>query len=197
MKIGIFCGSFDPPHLGHLILAGYSINQFELSKVIFIPSFLSVTKEKHFANCEDRYNMLRLMTKNNPLLTIDRFEIDRNKKTYTYETLFYLKEKYRLSKDQFFLFIGSDWLDNLDQWKNFDIIKNLTNFIIFNRNSSITEIEEKISKIGLDKESYLILNRQIDISSTYIRKLISEFEDFSYLVSESVYKYIIEKGLYQ
>lgn len=197
MKIGIYCGSFDPPHLGHLILPSFCLQEYGLDKIIYVPSYLSVNKESHIASSCDRYNMLKLLIKNNPLLEVEKFEINKNTKTYTYETILYLKGKYGLEKMDTFLCIGSDWIDNLTQWKNFDIIIKNTNFIIFIRKPYTDNIAEKLEKINIQKDSYLILNKHIDISSSEIRNLIANQQDFSYLLTESVYKYIIEKGLYR
>ncbi|HPC37894.1 MAG TPA: nicotinate (nicotinamide) nucleotide adenylyltransferase [Exilispira sp.] len=197
MRIGIFCGSFDPPHLGHLILPCYAIKEFDLDKIIYVPSFKSVNKDRHFASCNDRLNMLKLLISRNPLLSIEDYEILKNTPSYTFETLTYLKEKYFLKKESCFLCIGSDWIDDLPNWKNFDIIKSLTNFIIFKRYPFLDDIEKKMERIKIDKNEFLILKKQIDISSSEIRNLIAEQSNFSYLLSESVYKYIIEKGLYR
>lgn len=197
MKIGIYCGSFDPPHLGHLILPCACLQQFNLDKIIYIPSYVSVNKESHVASAKDRLHMLKLLIKNNPLLEIERYEIEKNNKTYTYETILYIKEKYGISKENLYLCIGSDWIDNLKDWKNFDIIIKNTNFIIFKRKPYTEQIEEKLKKLDIKNDSYFILDKQIDICSNEIRKLIANQQDFSYLLSESVYKYITEKGLYR
>lgn len=196
MRIGLYFGSFDPPHLAHLILPAYAIHKFNLDKIIYIPSHNSVNKEKHYANSIDRLNMLSLMIKNHPLLFIDKYEIAQNRPVYTYETLLYLKDKYNLKKEDTFLCIGSDWLENLKNWKNFDIITGIVNFIIFQREPDIIKIKEKIFKTGIDSNSFFVLEKYVDISSNEIRNLIFANEEFSYLLSESVYKYIIEKGLY-
>jgi nicotinate-nucleotide adenylyltransferase len=197
MRIGIYFGSFDPPHLGHLILPCYAIEKFNLDKIIYVPSAKSVNKSYHFATSFDRYNMLNLLIKNNPLLCIEKYEIEKDSKTYTFETLSYLKDKYKLEKSNSFLCVGSDWIDDLADWKNFAIIKSIVNFIIFKRSPYINDIEKKMEKIKIKKDEYLILDKQIDISSSEIRNLIENQQTFSYLLSESVYKYIIEKGLYQ
>ena len=217
MKIGTYFGSFDPPHLGHLILPSYALKEFNLDKIIFVPSYKSVNKDNHFCSSLDRLNMLKLLIKNNPLFSIETYELEKQSQVYTFETLLYIKEKYKVDKKNLYLCIGSDWISNLDSWKNFEIIKENANFIIFIRRKNevlsngenyknfkdesykniLDFIDFKMKGYNIDKDSYYILTRQIDISSSEIRNLIKENEDFSYLLSESVYKYIIEKGLYQ
>lgn len=197
MKIGFFFGSFDPPHLGHLILPSFAIKKFNLDKIIYVPSFKSVNKDNHYSSCNDRYNMIKLLIKDQPQLFIEKYELEKESQTYTYETLSYLKQKYKLEKSDFFLCIGSDWIEKLSTWKNFEIIKSNVNFIIFKRNPFNLNIDEIMEAQGIDKNSYFLLENQIDISSSEIRELISKNENFSYLLSESVYKYIIDKGLYQ
>ncbi len=197
MKIGFFFGSFDPPHLGHLILPSFAIKKFNLDKIIYVPSFKSVNKENHFSSSIDRYNMIKLLIKNQPQLFIEKYELEKEDQTYSYETLLHLKQKYKLEKSDFFLCIGSDWIEKLSTWKNFEIIKSNVNFIVFKRNPFNLNIDEIMEEQGIDKNSYFLLENQIDISSSEIRELISKNENFSYLLSESVYKYIIDKGLYQ
>ncbi len=196
MRIAIYCGSFDPPHLGHLILSCCALEEFNLDKIIFVPSFLSVNKQSHFASSYDRVMMLKLLLKDYPLLSIDQYEVNQKRAVFTFETITYLKEKYRFKKEDTFLCVGADWIENLDKWKNFDFIRNNLNFLVFSRNNLYDKILAKFNDLGLNEDEFLILKRNIDISSSEIRRLIKENRQFSHFLTESVFKYIIEKGLY-
>jgi len=196
MRIGIYCGSFDPPHLGHLILPSCAFDEFNLDKIIYVPSYISVNKSKHYASAFDRYAMLKLLLKNYPLFTIEDYEIKQKRLVYTFETITYLKEKYDLNKKETYLFIGADWVKELNNWKNFDIIRENINFLVFSRNNIDINILEKLSFFNMKESEFLILNKNFDVSSSEIRNLIKENKQFSHFLTESVYKYILDKGLY-
>ena len=94
------------------------------------------------------------------------------------------------------LCIGSDWIDSLDKWKNFDFIKDNVSFIIFLRPPYIDGIDKKLENLGIDQDNYHILDNLIDINSSNIRTLIKEGKPFSHFLSKPVYDYIMKNSLY-
>ena len=196
MKIAFLSGSFDPPHIGHLILPCIAIEKFDIDLFLYIPSKIAVNKDHHFAEASDRYNMLQLMISDNPGLMIDNFEISQDSKIYTFETINYLKRKYSTNSTNLMLCIGSDWIDSLDKWQNFDFIKDNVSFIIFLRPPYIDGIDKKLENLGIDQDNYHILDNLIDINSSNIRTLIKEGKPFSHFLSKPVYDYIMKNSLY-
>ena len=204
--IAVFGGSFDPIHIGHLRLAEDVREYFGFRQVVFMPAHISPFKEGHFASAEDRINMIKLSIKDNPYFKVSDFEIKKGGKSYTIDTIKFLKQEY----ENIFFILGTDTLLSLHKWKDHKKLVNLTNFIILLRGDDLEKnVENYIKKyfpektlvknnnIDLSKTSfYLHKTRKIDISSTEIRKRIKEGRSIKYLVLPSVEKYIEEKKLY-
>jgi len=189
MRIGILGGTFDPIHMGHLILAQEAFETLPLTKVIFVPCHMPPHKAaKAFANSEDRYQMAVLATQENPSFEVSRVEIDRGGISYSVETLRELRKKYGEDADLFFI-TGSDSLEELVSWKDIDDIFRLAKFVVAQRSSyPIKELPEGSCVISI---------ASIEISSSRIRQRIKEGKSIRYLVPELVERYIIEKKLYQ
>lgn len=192
MKIGLFGGSFDPIHIGHLILAEYIINNFRIDKIIFIPSGDPVHK-KAIANPIDRYFMTILGIENNINFEVSEIELNGNLK-YSIDTISYFKEKY--PNDEIFFIIGLDSFYNLHTWKTGLNILKSCNFLIVNRVYNEKIIVNKEKFIG-EKNLFFIDDFNIDISSTKIRNLVKNNQKISYLVPKKVENYIYENRLYK
>jgi len=186
LKIGIFGGSFDPVHRGHLFLAKTAISKLGLDRIIFIPAYQNPLKHNKPENNLHRYKMLLLATKDNPLFFIDDFELNNPVKSYTINTLHYLHSKYE--KDEFFLLIGGDSAESFFKWKDFKILLTLCTLIIFKRKDSF--IPESL------KDKSIIIDFDCPYSSTDIRKKISSGNIPYNALPERVSEYIEKFGLY-
>ena len=187
MKIGIYVGSFNPPHKGHIKIVDHLINNY-LDKIIIIPTG-NYWDKNDLIDIEHRINMLKLYKKEN--IIIDE---ENNKIEYTYQILNILSKKYR--EDELYLVIGADNIINFDKWKNYEEILKY-NLIILNRsNIDIIKYLNNLNK----KDKYIIVNDlpSIDISSTMIRdKIKNKEEDLIKYIDSGVYEYIKSKKLYE
>jgi len=187
MKIGVYVGSFNPPHKGHIKIVNHLINNY-LDKVIVIPTG-NYWDKKDLVNINDRINMLKLYETENILIDDKNNNIE-----YTYQILDKLSNEYK--KDNLYLIIGADNIVNFDKWKNYEEILKY-NLIILNRdNINITEYLERLNK----KDKYVIVNDlpNIDISSTMIRnKIKNNDNDLNEYLDKEVCEYIKEKKLYE
>ncbi|WLP85931.1 nicotinate-nucleotide adenylyltransferase [Mycoplasma seminis] len=181
MKIGIYGGTFDPIHKGHIKTARYAIKHLNLDKCLIVPAASSPFKTKgKKASNEDRKNMISLVLEDK--MELCDFEIKRGGVSYTIDTVKYLKNKY--PNDELFLIIGSDNVAALPRWKDIDTIAQLAKITIVRRSS-------KINKINIKKYNGILLDNPIfEASSTDFKK-----GDFS-LVDPKVASYIAQHGLY-
>jgi len=186
MKIGIYVGSFNPPHKGHIKIVNYLIDNY-LDKVIIIPTG-NYWDKLDLVSIDDRINMLKLYESEKIIIDSENNNIE-----FTYQILRKLSSYY---KDELYLIIGADNIINFDKWKNYEEILNY-NLIILNRaNIDIIKYLNNLNK----KEKYIIVNDlpNIDISSTMIRNKIKNKENnlLDYIDNE-VYEYIKSKKLYE
>ncbi|WBP83941.1 nicotinate-nucleotide adenylyltransferase [Mycoplasmopsis edwardii] len=179
MKIGIYGGSFDPIHKGHIEVAKYVINELNLDKLLIVPTYVSPFKKKGIS-VEDKINMINLVLEDKMELCL--FEAKRNNVSYTIETVKYLKRQY--PNDELFLVIGSDNLPKLHKWKDIDEIAQLTQIVSIRRSKNINKVNAKKYNVKLLK------NDLFDYSSTDFKK------GFLDAVDPKVMNYIQSKGLY-
>lgn len=196
-RIGIFGGSFNPIHNGHLIVAQCFTQDLNLDVCFFVPNHISPFKSHNSELLSDsqRLELIKLSIQDNPKFSIDDYEITKQGISYTFETILYFKKKY--PNDTLFLLIGQDQLIDFKKWKNWEIILNNSTLVVANR--SIPFKESKTDKYLPTKylERILFLNNPvIEISSTEIRKWIKEGKSIKYLVPKSVLSYIELNRLY-
>ena len=195
MKIGLFGGTFDPIHLGHLIVMENVLNIMNLDKIIILPSSNPPHKQdKDKTDVKLRVDMVKKAIKNNNRIILSTFEANSNEVIYSYQTINYFKEKY--PTDEFYYVMGEDSFMNIESWKNYkDLLKE--NLIVFAR-SSIDSQSSLVKKIKeTNKENiHLINNLNINISSTLIRNLLRNGKSIRYLVTDDVYDFIMENRLY-
>jgi nicotinate-nucleotide adenylyltransferase len=198
MKIGLMGGTFNPIHLGHLLISEYIRTNFPLDKIIFIPSGNPPHKEyDDIVSSQHRLNMVVLATQENPYFEVSKNEIERQGKSYTVDTLMEFKDIY--PNDELYFIIGEDSLYNLRNWKDPEKLFCIINFIVIGRNNledknMLTKISELNVKYGAT--IHYIDGPIIQISSTDIRNNIKNFQSIKYLVPETVEKYIIDNKLY-
>lgn len=188
MKIGILGGTFNPIHIGHLILAEEVRQAIGLSKVIFIPTNLPPHKDNgEVITASHRLSMLRLAIRGNRFFAVSDIEIKRDGRSYTIDTLKELKKIY--SSDELYFIIGSDLFNYLDEWKDLKEIIAMVQFIVATRPGySLDNLPAYMRKINICA---------VDISAYKIRQCIKSNRSFRYLVPEVVWHYIIKKGLYK
>ena len=188
MKIGILGGTFNPIHIGHLILAEEVREKLKLDKVIFVPTYLAPHKDNSdIAPAHARLAMTKLAIKGNGYFLASDIEIKRDGCSYTIDTMKEFKKLY--PQDELYFIIGSDLLKYLDDWKDLQEIIKMVRFIVATRPGyPLEKIPSHISTIPI---------RAVDISGFEIRKAIKENKSFRYLVSELVLKYINKKRLYR
>ncbi|OEJ14996.1 nicotinate (nicotinamide) nucleotide adenylyltransferase [Brachyspira hampsonii] len=192
MRIAILGGTFDPPHLGHLILADTVITNCNYNKVIFIPAKIPPHKNiSGEASNEDRLNMLKLSILNDERFLLDEYELRNEGVSYTINTLNYLYKNYDI-EGKIGLIIGADLVKDFDKWREPERIADISDIIVVNR-----EDDENLYKENIDKYKIkIIMAPRIDISSSLIRNRIKEKKGFRYFVTEKVYDYIVSKKLY-
>lgn len=185
MRIGIFGGSFNPVHTGHLIIAEYVREQCSLDKILFVPVGIPSHRKDDLLSYEKRVELLELAIKNNSAFEISN--IEKGISSYTYETYLKLKEKY--PNDKLFEIIGEDSFAYLEEWKYYDKMMSEINFIVFRRGE--LKFSSNASQINL------LNNPQIDISSTMIRENINAGTSIKYLLPEEVENYILRNNFYK
>jgi len=195
MKVAIFGGTFNPIHIGHLIMGQYVLNFADIDKILFIPN----GKPPHKNNIDlasefDRYNMVELAIKNNKNYDISDYEIKKGEYSYTIDTLLFFKKIY----DDVSFIIGSDNLDEIILWRRSNQILSQFPIIVLPRTTDRSEIELKINRLvkNYNSKIKLIDMPVVNISSTEVRRLIKEKKSIKYLVPENVEEYIKRKGLY-
>jgi len=188
MKIGILGGTFNPVHIGHLILAEEALEKLGLNKIIFMPACLPPHKENiDIAAPNERLKMVKLAIKGNKKFIVSDIEIKRAGRSYTVDTVRELKK--RSPKDEFYFIIGSDLLSYLNAWKDLNEIMSMVKFIVATRPGfALEDIPAHIKTLKI---------RAVDISGFSVRKCIREGKSFRYLVPESVFTYIRKNNLYK
>lgn len=196
MKIGLFGGTFDPIHIGHMILMENVINNLDLDKIYVLPNSNPPHKlENKKTALNLRLKMVNETIKDNPKLEINDYDYRDNEIHYTFNTINYFKKSYL--NDEFFFIMGEDSFLDIEKWKNYkEILKE--NLIIFKRYSNKNfSLISKINQVRkYNKNIYLIDNIALDISSTLIRNLVKENKSIRYLVNDEVINIIKEEKLY-
>lgn len=196
-KVGIMGGTFDPIHVGHLILAENARVCLELDEILFIPSGTPYMKE-NVLDSRTRIAMTSAAIEDNPYFALSKIEAERSGRTYTYETLQQLKQDN--PNTEYYFIVGADSLFSMDGWKNPEAIFSSCIIIAAMREGhSRIELCQQIEYL---KERYyadvrLLPERNVDISSTDIRDRVRNHESIRYLVHDSVLDYIEKHHIYQ
>lgn len=179
MKIGLYFGSFNPIHTGHLIIAEHIAQHCDVEQVWLVVSPQNPHKKAStLLNEYDRLHLVNIAVEGNKKLKASEIEFKLVKPSFTIDTLVYLQEKY--PQNQFYIIIGSDSYQNLPKWKNYEIlIKNYT-FIVYLRP------HYPIDTTYLPHNVQVLSAPMLDISSTLIRHLIKEKKSIRYLVPDRV-----------
>ena len=189
MNIGLYFGSFNPIHTGHLIIASHILNHCNMDRIWFVVSPHNPLKESaSLLNENHRLHLVQLAIENEPKFKASNIEFTMPRPSYTIDTLTHLSEKY--PQHSFFVIMGSDSFQNISKWKNYELLIRQFPIIIYNRPQfPINTLPE--GKIDVVDAPLL------DISSTYIRKLIKDKKSARYLLSEEVMNDILANGYYR
>lgn len=199
MRTGIFGGSFNPVHNGHIYLAERMSDIMKLDRLFIIPARVSPFKEDNGGISDsDRFNMCRIAFGKHDKYFVSDIEINRDGKSYTVDTVRELKKIY--PDDEMFLFIGSDMLLSFDKWKDYNIILDNVTLCAMSRENGIgyNELEEYVRFVIKRPEKIMICPvSPLEISSTQVRQYVKNGCDISNLVPEGVKEYIERRGLYR
>ncbi len=196
-KVGIMGGTFNPIHFGHIEIAKSAYETFNLDEVLFIPNGSSYMKQ-NVLKVEDRINMTALAIKDYPYFKLSKIEAERPGNSYSYETIKELKKENPLNK--YFFIVGADSLMYMENWKHPELIFNEATVLVSSRNSTkINALNAKINelKVKFNSEIFLLPIKNIDISSSVIRKLVNENKSIDNLTDKKVIEYIKSHNLYR
>ncbi len=190
MKVGLFFGSFNPIHVGHLVLANYMLEFTDLDKIWFVISPHNPLKNKTSLLPErQRLQMVQLAIEENNKLKASDIEFKLPQPSYTINTLTYLKEKF--PKNEFALILGADNLENFRKWKNYEEILKQYQLYVYPRPDTDGGTLNKHPKVTLVNAPLM------EISSTFIRQAIKEKKDVRYFLPDAVWQYIQEMHFYK
>lgn len=190
MKIGLFFGSFNPVHTGHLIIASYMANYTDLDKVWLVVSPHNPLKTKSsLINMYDRLEMAKLAVENSSSLEVSDVEFKLPQPSYTIDTLTHLKERY--PQHDFSLIIGADNLRSFKKWKNYELILRDYHIYVYPRPG--------YDQIDLMSHPSVTITQTplMEISSTFIRTALKEGKNVQFFVPETVLDFIESKNLYR
>ncbi|MFC3039125.1 nicotinate-nucleotide adenylyltransferase [Virgibacillus xinjiangensis] len=185
-RVGILGGTFDPPHIGHLIIAEEVRISLGLEEVWFIPSYTPPHKNEAKSSPEHRKNMLSRAISGNNSFKMETLEIERSGKSYTIDTMQELGRRY--PQTEFFFIIGADMVEYLPNWHRIDELIHMVTFAGTKRKGYRLDSPYPVKEVEVPI---------IDVSSTFIRERIKEGKTVNYFIPESVYAYIKEKELYE
>ena len=189
-RIGLFFGSFNPVHTGHMIIANFMATQTDLDHVWLVVSPQNPLKPKNsLLRDYDRLHLVRLAIGDNPLLKASEIEFNLPKPSYTIDTLTYLREKYPDYK--FVLIMGGDNLKSLHKWKNYEILLRDYEIYIYKRPAY------ELGQFADHPNVHLFEAPLMQISATYIRKCIKTGKSVRYLVPDAVFEYMEGSNLYK
>lgn len=190
MKTGLFFGSFNPIHIGHLAIANYISEFSDLDEIWLVISPQNPLKEKKsLLNEYERLHMVELALNNNPKIKSSDIEFRLPKPSFTIDTLTYLSEKY--PKNEFALILGTDNFESFHKWKNYEeILKHHKLYVYPRPNYDLGEYKNHTSVKQINAPI-------MEISSSFIRKSIKEGKNIKYFLPESVYNYINEMFFYR
>lgn len=206
MRLGIFGGTFDPPHLGHLLVARDAVRDLSLDELVIIPASRQPLKTgRRAAPPEARLEMVRLTVACEPRMRVDPFEVDRAGLSYSVETLVEYARRYP-DAERFFL-MGVDAVRTFASWREPGRVASLARVAVVSRLTEAGEsessvgleaaVEEMQRSVGLAQAPIIVATRRIDISSTEIRERVRRGDSIRGLVTDHVAHYIESSGLYR
>ena len=189
-KTGLFFGSFNPVHAGHLIISSYMANFTDLEEVWLVVSPQNPLKNKKgLGNMYDRLEMARLATESADRIKVSDIEFSLPQPSYTIDTLTYLHEKFPAK--EFVLIMGGDNLASFKKWKNYEVLLKNYQIYVYPRPDSDTSEWESHPSITFTATP------QMEISSTFIRQALKDNKNIQFLVPENVIEFMDSKNMYR
>jgi len=190
MKIGLFFGSFNPVHVGHMILANYMFEYTDLERIWFVISPQNPFKDKSILLDEKhRYNMVNIAIGENDKMKASDVEFQLQKPSYTIDTLNLLTKEN--PEDEFVIIMGTDNLENFDKWKDYLKIIDKYNIYAYVRPTSDGGYMKNHEKVKI------VNAHMVELSSTFVRQAIKENRDIRYLLPSEVWKHIQKMNFYK
>jgi nicotinate-nucleotide adenylyltransferase len=197
LKVGIFGGTFDPIHQGHMIIAEQVMGELDLSRVVFVPGGVPPHKEASSvrASAEDRFDMVEVAVASNERFLVDRVEVDAGRPMYSVETVRLLKE--RSPDDEWYFIGGADEVSNLLTWKEPDRLLEKVVMVAATRPGyDLGKLQHLEAGLRNFDRIFPVECTRVDISATGIRRRILQGKSVRYLVPEGVYDIIRDRRLY-
>lgn len=193
MRVGIFGGSFNPPHKMHFEMGLELLNKNYIDKIIYVPTGSKYKYKHNLVDGYHRLNMLKLMVSNDCRFIVSDYEL-KDEVVYTYQTLDHFKKIY--PSDEIYFICGADNLSYIDKWqRGFDILKNYKILVIKRCGENVSELLEKFKEY---KSNIIITDiSPNELSSTFIRNKIKHCEKVEEYLNDDVLKYIRENCLYE
>ena len=186
-RVGLIGGSFNPPHIAHLIMAEQARVQLGLDKVYFLPSHIPPhVDEKKTIDANTRVEMTRLAIQDNIYFDIETIELERNEKSYTYDTIQLLKKQN--PNTEYYFIIGGDMVDYLPKWHRIDELVEIVQFV---------GVQRPRYKAGTSYPVIWVDVPLMDISSSMVRDFVAKDRTPNFMLPKPVLDYIKKEGLYQ
>jgi nicotinate-nucleotide adenylyltransferase len=201
VRLGIFGGTFDPPHVGHLLAATDAIEELALDRLVFVPAAVQPLKvHRSTASPGDRLAMVRLTAGDDLRLATDSVELDREGLSYTVDTLGEFARRFPLAER--FLLVGADVLSTFAQWREPRAVLELATLAVLTRRSDEGDalgagVPSGALADDIAKRSTVVPTRRIDVSSTEIRDRVRTGRSIRGFVTDGVAEYISSHGLYR
>ncbi len=197
MRIGVLGGTFDPIHLGHLIIAEEARDRLDLEEVCFVPARDPWMKAgQPLTSGHDRLSMARLAMEDNPFFRVSTLELERPGPSYTVDTLRELQEDYGPEAQLFFI-LGTDAFARFDEWKDTEGILGLAILVVVDRPGATASAEAIDQQVGNAGSVERVRGVHLEISAKDIRRRVAAGASIRYLVPEPVERYIYARGLYR
>ena len=198
MKVGIFGGTFDPIHQGHMIIAEQVMGELDLARVVFVPGGIPPHKEATSvrASAEDRFDMVEAAVADNERFSVDRIEVDAARAMHSVETVQILKE--RSLGDEWYFISGADEVSNLLAWKEPDrLLEEVVMVAATRPGYDLSQLDHLEKALRNFDRIFPVECTRVDISATGIRRRILQGKSVRYLVPESSYEIISDRRLYE
>lgn len=204
MTVGVLGGTFDPIHLGHIAAATAAQDALRLDEIILIPSRVPPHRDQPTsASADDRLQMAELAAEGRPGWSVSRIEIDREGKSYTYDTLIDLRQTLSLrvgtpvDASQIFFITGADAFAEISTWSRYPAVLDLANFVVVSRPGiTLDSLRERVPSRSEQTRVILVDAHTPDVSSTAIRRRVRAGQSLSGLVPDRVADYIASRRLY-
>jgi len=207
-RIGLFGGTFDPVHLGHLHAAELLLDEFSLSEIFFIPAYQPVHRDQPLATSDQRLEMLQLCLSGSEHLSLDRREVNRGGASYALYTLQEYRSDY--PEDELFFIIGTDAFNAIDNWHEWQSLFDYCHFIVLPRPGFKLQyssaVQSHIDSLAADehrddvvpKTGQVLLSKKamLELSATQVRTAIQNKQNIAALISEKVAQYIEDHNIY-